>query len=204
MNRKLLCLTAILLCAILIASLAWAGKLRRGGGVAATVANGEVGNKAGAVDDTPSPTSYPGNDQGLSSCFEATASGQISYIHAYLGYSSGSTGQQYNAAIYDATGSTLYRDGSLSDGGGTIPGRTTIALDSPYTITSGTTYCLSFGAHNSPDGWNIGATYQVGANVYYDATYTVGATMPATVDVTTVKTSGEILRLWATNTADGS
>ena len=165
---------------------------------------GEVGNKSGATDDTATPPSYPGNDQGLSGCFAASQSGDISYIHVYQEYSSGTTGQQYNAAIYTSDGTTLLRDGSLSNEGGTIPGRTSIALDSSYTISQGTTYCLSFGAHNSPDSWNIGATTASGINIYIDTTYTVGASMPASVDVTTVRNSNESLRIWATNTSDGS
>lgn len=36
MRKRMLCLTALLLCFVLIASLAWAGRARRGGGVAAT------------------------------------------------------------------------------------------------------------------------------------------------------------------------
>lgn len=185
---------------------AWAGSTTVvvGQGKVVVAANGEIGNKAGANDSSVSPNTYPGNDQALTCCFSASASGDISYIHVVMGYSSGTTGQQYNVAIYSSDGTTLLGDGTLSSEGSGTPVRTSIALDEPVAITSGTTYCLSFGSHNSGDGWSVHYTTQAGQTTYYDSSYTVGNTMPSTVDVSTTKEASSMLRIWATNTSDGS
>lgn len=179
------------------------GIMMMGGGVGATVSNGEVGNKSGTNDDTVTPNTYPGNDQGLIGCFSAGTSGTIGYIHARLASSSGSTGQQYNGAIYSDTG-TLIADGTMRDEPGTVPGTISFQLDSSTTVTQGSTYCLIVGAHNSPDGWSLSSTNIPGSNTYHDTTFTVGNTMPSSADVTTNRISNYVPRIWATNTADGS
>lgn len=169
----------------------------------ASASNGEVGNKSGANDDFVQPQNYPGNDQSLTGCFVAGTTGTVGYIHAYMYSSTGSTGQQYNAGIYTSTG-TLIVDSTTRDEPATIPGIISFTLDSPTTVTSGTTYCLSMGAHNSPDNWALSNTNIPGSNTYTDTTFTVGDTLPASSDVTTVRTPNYVPRIWATNTANGN
>lgn len=167
---------------------------------AVAASGGEVGNKSGANDDTSTPATYPGADQSLTSCFAAGTSGTIGYIHVHLA-SSPSTGHQYNAGIYNSSGG-LIADGTLREEPGTVPGIMTFALDSATTITASTTYCLSVGDKSPSDSWSVSSTSA--GTIYTDATFDVENTLPATADVTTVRQSGYTLRIWATNTSDGS
>lgn len=152
-----------------------------------SVVKGFVGNESGSQDGTDTISAI---DVGSYTCFSATTTGTVTYIHALVV----SAGNTYNAAIYNSARDTKLGDGTLTTGPGT--GQINIALDSGVSVTQGTTYCLSIGSHTD-SYWQVRATNNVSYTVRQATSYTVGDSMPTTLPTGSTTQQYYELIIWA-------
>lgn len=139
------------------------------------VSPGFVGDNTATSAGDASPGAEPYSNKAVYSCYSATTSGTIGYLHALMNTSAAGN---FNMALYSSDLSTKLADGSLTVGPGT--GRLTITLDATVEITESTTYCIALGASND-DYWKSAAANVVGTHVYEDSSYTVADSMPASM-----------------------
>jgi hypothetical protein len=197
MRDKILIAIVALLIAVCVATPSFAfgpfgmtGAPPAGGGGAV----GFVGDNTASSAGDGSPGTEPYSNKAVYSCYAATTTGTVSYIHALT---TASASGSYNAAIYSSDLGTKLAEGNLTAGPGT--GRINITLDSPISVDSGTTYCIAFGS--SDDGyWKLGCANVIGTHVYEDSSYTVGDSMPTSMTQDADLLTHYRLILWA----DGS
>jgi hypothetical protein len=181
--------------------LAWGGNqmMVAGGGAAsvAEVTNGEIGNRTGSDDDSDTLTS------GVGSWITATTTtpGTVSYIHISLAYCYG-TPKQINAGIYSSDGNTKLAEGNLiTVGSGSAIAH--IALDTPLILVVSTNYRLVV-VSASNEATSVRTTNFAYNPTNHDTSFTAGDTLDSTLALSVQAQQYYGLRIWATNTADGS
>jgi len=151
--------------------------------------SGFVGNENGSVDSVATGSAI---DQGFESCYSAATTGNVTYIHAKTDMETGS-----NAAIYSSDRTTKLGDGTMTS---SSAGQINVQLDSPVSITQGTTYCLVVGSHVD-DYYEMSVTNLVGNPVRIMDPFTIGDTMPASYTAGSINQEFYGLIIWADDSA---